>query len=92
MDATTPNEAGVSILDAMVPSANVVAMISNVSKVLENDIGVYDSMIVPPTTIKPNTACFHYLSASNKFDPFLLPTKFDPMGDPDGQPEDLGVR
>ena len=58
MDATSPNEDGISILDAMVPSASVVAMISNVSKVLENDIDVYDSQVVPPTAIKPNTACF----------------------------------
>ncbi|MDX2418095.1 MAG: hypothetical protein QNK19_11605 [Xanthomonadales bacterium] len=83
MDATSPNEAGISILDAMVPSANVVAMISNVSKVMENDIGVYDSQVVPPTTIKSNTACFHYLNANNKLDPFVLPMRFDPKGDPE---------
>ena len=83
MDATSPNETGISILDAMVPSASVVAMISNVSKVLENDIGVYDSQVVPPTNIKPNTACFYYLSANNRFDPFVLPERFDPKNDPE---------
>jgi hypothetical protein len=83
MDATSPNEAGISILDAMVPSAGVVAMISNVSKVLESDIGVYDSQVVPPTTIKPNTACFNYLNANNKLDPFVLPERFNPKDDPE---------
>ncbi len=78
MDSTTPNEAGISILDSMVPSASVVAMIANVSKVLESDMQVYDSQVVPPTPLKPNTACFNYLSASHKLDPFLLPEKFDP--------------
>ncbi len=83
MDATSPSQDGISILDAMVPSASVVAMISNVSKVLENDVGVYDSQLVPPTQIKPNTACFHYLSANNKFDPFVLPERFDPKNEPE---------
>lgn len=83
MDATSANEAGISILDAMVPSANMVAMIANVSKILENDIGVYDSQVVPPTTIKSNTVCFNYLSANNKYDPFVLPERFDPKDDPE---------
>ena len=83
MDATSPSQDGISILDAMVPSASVVAMISNVSKVLENDVGVYDSQLVPPTQIKPNTACFHYLSANNKFDPFVLSERFDPKNEPE---------
>jgi len=83
MDATSPNEAGISILDAMVPSASVIAMISNVSKVLENDIGVYDSQLVPPTAIKTNTACFQYLNANNSLDPFVLTERFDPKDEPE---------
>ncbi len=83
MDSTTPNEGGISVLDAMVPSANVVAMVSNVSKVLENDIGVYDSLVVPPTTIKPSTTCFHYLNVNNKFDSFASSEKFNPAGNPE---------
>lgn len=82
MDATTPGEPGISILDAMVPSATLVAMISNVSKVMENDISVYDSQVAPPTGIRPNTACFHYLNVNNRFDPFIVPERFDPKDDP----------
>lgn len=83
MDTTTPNEDGISILDAMVPAASIVAMIANVSKLLENDMDVYDSQVVPPTAIKPNTACFHYLSANNKLDPFLLSGRFEPRSHPE---------
>lgn len=83
MDATTADEAGISILDTMVPSASVVAMISNVSRVMESDVSVYDSQVVPPTSLKPHTACFHYMSVNNKLDPFVRPVPFDPKDDPE---------
>ena len=79
LNATTPNDAGISILDAAVPKPNVIAMLANVSKTLENDVDVYDSVVVPPI------ACNNYLSANNKFDPFvmedlLIPKAFKPSG------------
>jgi len=81
LDSSTPNQAGISILDAMVPSANAVCMIANVSKIMENDIDVYESLVVPSSGVKPNTACFNYLSCNNKWDPFIFPEPFDPRGE-----------
>lgn len=80
LDSTTPNEAGISILDSMVPSANAVCMIANVSKIMENDVDVYDSLVVPSSAVLPSTACFNYLSFNNKWDPFVTPDPFDPRG------------
>ena len=80
LDSTTPGEAGVSILDSMVPSANVVAMIANVTKVLENDVDVYDSLVVPSSAVKMQSACFSYMSCNNKWDPFVFPVAFEPGG------------
>lgn len=80
LDATTPNQAGISILDSMVPAANVVAMIANVSKIMENDVDVYDSLVVPSSAIQMHSACFRYMSCNNQFDPFVIPEPFDPAG------------
>jgi hypothetical protein len=81
MDSTTPNEAGISVLDTMVPSAQVVAMLANVSKVLENDINVYDSLVVPQSMVQNQSCCFSYLNCNNRFDPFVRPRPFAPSAD-----------
>lgn len=79
MDATTPNEAGISILDTMVPSAQVVAMIANVSKILEtSEAPVYDSLLVPQSMVRNQSCCFSYFNCNNKLDPFVLPVPFSP--------------
>lgn len=79
MDSTTPNEAGISILDTMVPSAQVVAMIANVSKVLEDDDeNVYDSLVVPQSMVQNQSCCFSYLNCNNDLDPFTRPKPFRP--------------
>jgi hypothetical protein len=79
MDSTTPNEAGISILDTMVPSAQVVAMIANVSKVLEDDdVNVYDGLVVPQSMVQNQSCCFSYLNCNNAFDPFTRPLPFRP--------------
>ena len=83
LDSTTPNEAGISILDTMVPSASAVCMVANVSKIMESDIKVYDeTLVVPASAVKPATACFNYLSFNNVWDPFVTPERFDPSGIP----------
>ncbi|HEX6636374.1 MAG TPA: hypothetical protein VF033_01855 [Steroidobacteraceae bacterium] len=83
MDATTPNEAGISILDTMVPSAQVVAMIANVSKVMESkdEAPVYDSLLVPQSMVRNQSCCFSYFNCNNKLDPFVLPKPFSPPAD-----------
>jgi len=81
LDATTSNQAGISILDAMVPSATVIAMIANVSKVMEGrDVDVYNSMVVPSSMVQNQSVCFQYLNCNNKFDPFVQPVPFKPTG------------
>jgi hypothetical protein len=79
MDSTTPNQAGISVLDTMVPSAQVVAMISNVCKVLENDVDVYgESLVVPQSMVRNQSCCFSYFNCNNRFDPFVRPLPFAP--------------
>ena len=80
LDSTTPNQAGISILDSMVPAANVVAMIANVTKIMETDVDVYESLIVPSSAVQMHSACFRYMSCNNQFDPFVNPEPFDPAG------------
>jgi hypothetical protein len=82
LDSSTPNEAGISILDTMVPSANLVAMVANVSKVLRTDSDVYHSMVVPQSVLQNQSACYSYLSARNEFDPFVRVDPFAPQGLP----------
>ena len=82
MDTTTPNEEGISILDAMVPSATVLAMVANVSKILETDSKVYSGVVVPQSLLQRQSACFSYLSCRNEFDPFMRVNPFDPQGQP----------
>ncbi len=78
MDATTPNEAGISVLDAMVASAQVLAMIANVSKILETDVKVYDGLLVPQSMVRNQSACYSYINCNNDLDPFVIPKRFDP--------------
>jgi len=78
MDATTPNEAGISVLDTMVPSAQVIAMIANVCKVLENDVNVYQSLVVPQSMVQNQSCCFSYFNCHNQLDPFVRPQPFAP--------------
>jgi len=85
MDSSTPVQAGISVLDAMVPSANVIAMLANVSKVLETDAKVYESVVVPQSMVQNQSACYNYLNYNNEFDPFVLPAPFDPLA-PDVTP------
>lgn len=78
MDSTTPNQAGISILDTMVPSANVIAMVANVSKILETDPKVYESLVVPQSMVQNQSVCYNYLNCNNQYDPFVLPEPFNP--------------
>jgi hypothetical protein len=78
LDSTTPNQAGISILDAMAPSANLVAMVANVSKILETDSKVYGSLVVPQSMVQNQSACYSYLSCRNEFDPFVRVDPFAP--------------
>ena len=69
--------------------ANVVAMIANVSRVVENDTDVYKSAVKPGPASKMR-ACNVFLSARHHLDPFTTPRPFDPLAWPDAGAEDRG--
>lgn len=53
-----------------------IAMISNVSRVLQNDIQVYESKVNP--NINGDGICQRYLNVSHEYDPFIKPNRFKP--------------
>jgi len=58
----------------------LIAMIANVSRVLETDADVYKSLVRP--SLDPFAgACQIYLSASHEFDPIVVPKAFRPTDD-----------
>jgi hypothetical protein len=58
----------------------LVAMIANVSRVLESDHDVYKSVVRP--SLDPfGGACEQFLSAKHEFDPFMIPKAFRPTDD-----------
>jgi hypothetical protein len=59
----------------------VLAMIANVSRVLEDggNFDVYTSRVVPG--VDANAGCTFYLNARHEWDPFTQPKKFAPMSD-----------
>jgi hypothetical protein len=54
----------------------VMAMVSNVSRVLQNDIEVYDSKVNP--NINSGGICQRYLNINHEYDPFVQPNRFKP--------------
>lgn len=62
------------------PRANVIAMISNVSRLLQNDIDAYLSSVHP--SADPDLGvCGYYLNAKHDWDPFARPKEFRPVDD-----------
>lgn len=72
--------ASVALLPAGAPQAQAVAMVANVSKILENDIDVYrDTAVAPAEKLgQRGRVCLNYLSFNNRLDVFTLPKPFDP--------------
>jgi len=65
---------------AAITRPQLVAMIANVSRVLESDADVYKSVVRPG--LDPSSgACKQYLSARHEFDPFTIPKEFRPTQD-----------
>lgn len=63
---------------ATITRASCLAMIANVSRLLEWDIDVYLSRTRPGNPDEPDAACRAYLNAHNMFDPFTRPKPFAP--------------
>ncbi len=62
------------------PRANLVAMVSNVSRLLQRDIDVYLSEVHP--SADPDLGvCGYYLNAKHDWDPFCRPKEFRPVDD-----------
>lgn len=55
---------------------NVLLMLANVSRILQNDVKVFES------TVQPGQACTRYFSALHRLDPFTAPRPFEPAGWP----------
>jgi hypothetical protein len=65
---------------ASVTRPELIAMIANVSRVLETDVDVYKSLVRP--SLDPSSgACKIFLNARHEFDPFTFPKMFRPTDD-----------
>lgn len=59
-----------------------IAMVANVSRLLETDVDVYKSIVRPEKkNVGWNYACRSFLSAAHKWDPFVAPKLFEPSAD-----------
>lgn len=59
--------------------AQVLMMVANVSRLLEEDkVDVYKSMVRPGTS---ESVCRHYINAKHDWDPFPRPKEFKPLDD-----------
>jgi len=65
--------------------AQVVAMIANVSRVLEGAVDVYNSSVMPGPATKGGRGCDIFLTARHALDPFATPQPFDPLAWPDAK-------
>jgi hypothetical protein len=71
-----PTEFGEKL--AGIAPATCIAMIANVSRLLEWDIDVYLSRTRPGNPDDPDAACRSFINAHNTFDPFTQPKAFRP--------------
>jgi hypothetical protein len=83
-DAPTPNGAKL----ARITRPTCLAMIANVSRLLEWDIDAYLSRTRPGSPDDPEAACRAYINVHNSFDPFTQPKPFKPAD----QWPSLGIR
>lgn len=64
--------------------AQLIAMIANVSRVLETDpYDVYESSVKPGRNAQPDRGCNYYLTVRHVYDPFTIPSMFRPQMWPD---------
>ncbi len=63
--------------------AHAVAMIANVSRVLQTQPKAYDSLVCPGDPGQAGRGCLHYVNAVHELDPFTLIKRFDPVDWPD---------
>lgn len=69
-----------SVLPPSVTRSKVLAMLANVSRVLETDADVYTS-VVRPDVNPAQGVCDYYLNARHEWDPIPVPKQFRPLDD-----------
>lgn len=65
--------------------AQMVMMVSNVSRLLQTVPKAYESLVKPGAANQPDRGCFQFLNVRHRFDPFTFPRRFDPQAWPDSQ-------
>jgi len=70
--------------------AQVIAMIANVSRLLETKTDsepydTYETPVMPGSVGQEGRGCMYYFNARHKLDPFTVPKMFDPQVWPDAQ-------
>jgi hypothetical protein len=72
-----------SAFDPADVKAAFVMMVANVSRLLETDVDVLESVVQPGTGSAKTRGCLNFLTVRHALDPFTVPRKFDPVGWPD---------
>lgn len=75
---------GAVAFSAQNEQAQLIAMITNVSRVLETDpYDVFESTVKPGRSAQPGRGCLYYFTARHHYDPFTIPSMFNPQMWPD---------
>jgi hypothetical protein len=72
-------------LDPSDVKADFVMMVANVSRVLETDVDVLQSLVQPGKASTTTRGCLNYVTARHALDPFTIPRMFDPRDWPDAE-------
>jgi len=71
--------------------ARVVAMVANVSRVLQTVPKVYDGTVKPGRAGQNGRGCLNYMTCRHVLDPFCIPKMFRPINWPDAAAVERGI-
>ena len=86
---TTKFADGVEFSQADVKAAFVM-MVANVSRVLETEVDVLESVVQPGKPSDVSRGCLNFVTARHALDPFTIPRMFDPQVWPDADTVEQG--
>lgn len=75
----------VNAFDPRIEQAQVIAMVANVSRLLETVVDVYDSTVKPGRAGQSGRNCLRFLNPRHFLDPFTIPQMFHPQAWPDAE-------